>query len=269
MNRLEGKVAVITGASSGFGRAMALRFAGEGAKIVCADLVREMDKNDYSGLSGPTDEEIVKAGGQAVFAACDITSEEQVQGAVKKAVETYGRLDIMVCNAGVLLAGKLMVDTPVEWLDKAFNINVRGTWFCCQAALKQMLAQNTGGRLIINASISAVGTYPLQVVYNMSKAAAAKLAQTLALECGPANITCNALAPTVGVTSLSRGALENPHITKLFEDKIPLGRWLKADELANVALFLASDEASFINGVVLPIDGGETVGDIKLKDMMP
>lgn len=118
MGRLEGKVALITGASSGFGRAMALRFGAEGARVVCADLVREMDPKDYSNKAGNTDEEICKAGGEAVYTTCDITNEEQVYASVQKAVDAYGRLDIIVCNAGVLLAGKMMADTPVEWLDK-------------------------------------------------------------------------------------------------------------------------------------------------------
>lgn len=268
MGRLDGKTTLITGASSGFGRAMALRFGKEGAKVVCADLVREMSKDDYSEVSKPTDIEITKAGGKACFVTCDITRQEQVANAVKTAVDTYGGLDIMVCNAGVLLAGKLMADTPVEWLDKAYNINVRGTWICCQEAVKQMRAQGRGGRIIVNASISAVSAYPMQVTYNISKAAVAKLTQTMALEYGPEGILCNAMAPTVGITSLSRAPLENKAVVDMFNKAIPLGRWLKADELANVALFLASDESSFINGLVIPIDGGETVGDIKLADMM-
>ncbi|MDR3332666.1 MAG: glucose 1-dehydrogenase [Synergistaceae bacterium] len=266
MERLEEKVAVITGASSGFGREMSITFAREGAKIVCADINREPNPDGYEEKKEPTDQEIVSAGGQAVFVKCNITQQDEVTNLIQTAVSTFGRLDIMMCNAGVYRAGMLTHEMPVEFLDDCLNVNVRGTWFCCQEAIKQFLAQKTRGKIIVTCSSSAINPYPVQAPYSMSKAAIGMLAQTLALEYGAAGINTNAICPTGCKTALTSNGYNDENFRRIQTSKIPLGRWGEPKDVANLALFLASDEADYMNGAMVLLDGGETLSGTRISD---
>ena len=164
MNRLQNKVVLITGASSGIGRAAALRFAQEGARVVCADLRRELLPNGFESVQTPTDELIRENGGQAIFVPCDISDEKAVEAAFAAAVDAFGRLDVLVCNAGIYYVGQMIHETPREILERTIDVNIKGTWFCCQNAVRQFLKQHSKGTIVINASSSAVNPYPVQAV---------------------------------------------------------------------------------------------------------
>jgi NAD(P)-dependent dehydrogenase (short-subunit alcohol dehydrogenase family) len=258
MKRLKGRVAVITGSSSGFGRAIALRFAAEGAKIVCSDIRRDADNKGFEkDLAIPTDEAIRKAGGEAVFVKCDVTKLNDVKALVKAAIDNFKQLDIMVNNAGIYRGGKLVHEMTEEDLDVCYNVNVKGTFFCSQEAVKQFLKQGKGGNIINIVSTAGLGAYPNQSVYNTSKGAAANLTRSLAIEYGRDKIRVNGICPTYAKTALTRAFYEDKTFDKMFVESIPLKRWGEAEDVANAAVFLASDESSYVHGDMLQVDGGE------------
>ena len=258
MQRLKDKVAIVTGSSSGFGRAIALKFADEGARVVCSDVVKNPSPQGFEDdLTTPTHEKIQLAGGVAIFVTCDVTIAEQVQDLVKAAIDRFGKLDIMVNNAGVVRGGKLFHEFTEEDLNACYKVNVKGTFFGSQEAGKQFLKQGNGGRIINIISTAGLGGYPRQSVYNISKAAAANLTNSLAIEYGRNGIRVNGICPTFCKTSMAREIYSDPGFAKAIAESIPLGRWGEAKDVANMAVFLASDESEFIHGTLIPVDGGE------------
>jgi len=258
MKRLTGRVAIVTGASSGFGRAIAFKFAAEGAKIVCADLRKDADAKGFEeNLAVPTDEAIRQAGGDAVFVKCDVTKREDVQALLKAAIDNFKQLDIMVNNAGIYRGGKKVHEFTEEELDVCFNVNVKGTFFGAQEAVKQFLKQGRGGNIINIVSTAGLGGHPNQSVYNTSKGAAANLTRCLAIEYGQDQIRVNGICPTYAKTALTRAFYEDKTFDKMFVESIPLKRWGEAEDVANLAVFLASDESSYIHGDLVKLDGGE------------
>lgn len=258
MKRLKGRVAIITGSSSGFGRAIALKFATEGAKIVCSDIRKEADNKGFEkDLAMPTDEAIRKAGGEAIFVKCDVTKLKDVKALVKASVDNFKQLDIMVNNAGIYRGGKKVHEFTEEELDVCYNVNVKGTFFGSQEAVKQFLKQGKGGNIINIVSTAGLGGHPNQSVYNTSKGAAANLTRCLAIEYGQDKIRVNGICPTYAKTALTRAFYEDKTFDKMFVESIPLKRWGEAEDVANLAVFLASDESSYIHGDLVKLDGGE------------
>ena len=258
--RLAGKVAIVTGGSSGFGRAIAVAFAAEGAKIVVGDLHPEANKGGFEAHSDVTTvEEIERAGGGAVFVRCDVTRQADVAALVREAVARHGRLDIMVNNAGIYRIGKLAHEFSEEDLDACWAVNVKVTWFGCQEAIRQFLAQGQGGNIINLVSTAGLQGHPRQSVYNISKGGQANLTRCLAIEYGPNGIRVNGICPTYAKTSMTRALFDEKDFDTFFTQSIPLKRWGETADIANLAVFLASDESSYIHGDLVRIDGGETL----------
>jgi NAD(P)-dependent dehydrogenase (short-subunit alcohol dehydrogenase family) len=259
--RLAGKVAVVTAGSTGFGRAIATTFARHGAKVVIGD-IRE------DGADGNFDEHpelstvkfIESFGGEAAFRVCDVRQQPQVASLVAAAVDRFGRLDVFVNNAGVYRGGRHMHEMGEAALDDCFDVLVKGSWFGAQEAIKAFLRQGGGGNIINVASTAGLRAHHRQTPYNMAKAAQASLTQCLAIDYARHGIRTNAICPTYAKTAMSRAAVDDPASSAAIRSVIPLGRWGDAQDVANFALFLASDESSFINGALLPLDGGETAG---------
>jgi NAD(P)-dependent dehydrogenase (short-subunit alcohol dehydrogenase family) len=254
--RLADKSVVITGAGSGVGRASALRFADEGARVVCAD-VRE----DWAA---ETVRLVSEAGGKAVAQLCDVTVEADVEAAIAAAASNFGRLDIMFNNAGVtgMKPGQSFEDHTVDDFERLTTINFRGVFFGCKHAVKQFKAQGDGGVIVNTGSIAGMVGFG-SVVYGATKGAVNQITKGVAIECAPFGIRCNAICP--GTMPLTNFIMANPD--KPFEappaDYVefaatfqPNGRIVTAEDCAEAALFLASDAAQNITGVLLPVDGG-------------
>jgi NAD(P)-dependent dehydrogenase (short-subunit alcohol dehydrogenase family) len=258
MERLKGKVAIITGSSSGFGRAIAEKFAKEGAKVVCSDINQQADRKGFENdAQTTTDEAIKKAGGEAIFVKGDVTKSKDMEALVKAAVKKFGKLDIMVNNAGIYRGGKLMHEFSEADLDACLNVNVKGVFFGSQEAVKQFLKQGKGGNIINIVSTAGLGGYPRQSVYNISKGAAANLTNSLAVEYGRDQIRVNGICPTYAKTALTRDLYDDKDFDQSFVKSIPLGRWGETKDVADLAVFLASDESSYIHGDLIKVDGGE------------
>ncbi|MBW2561007.1 MAG: SDR family oxidoreductase [Deltaproteobacteria bacterium] len=257
MKRLQDKVAIVTGASSGFGRAVAKAFAEDGAKVVCSDLRPEALEGGYeSDISISTDEAIRKAGGDAIFVKCDVSKVDEVAALVEAAVDKYGKLDIMMANAGVFAGmGKIHEKTEAQY-DFTMNVNVRGVWNADQQAIIQMLKQGTGGKILNLVSIGGLIGLANEPAYCASKGAAANLTRQLAVDYGMNGITVNGLCPNFANTAMCRPYYEQDEIKTYLEEVTPLGRWATAEDIAKLAVFLASSDADYITGALIPIDGG-------------
>ena len=252
--RIEGKVAIITGAASGFGHGIAERFAEEGAKIVVADL------NDDLGQKVVADLNTQYGEGSAIYLKTDVTNEDQVKAMIDVTVKTYGKLDIMVNNAGVSHKNQSMMETDDKMADLVWTVNVKAIWLIGKYVVPQFQKQG-GGVIINNASSAALRPRPGLTLYNASKAAAVNLTKTMALELAKDKIRVNALCPVACDTPLLATFMggDSPELRQKFIDSVPLGRFSKTRDLANAALYLASDDAEFITGVALEVDGGRCV----------
>ncbi|WP_175831299.1 SDR family NAD(P)-dependent oxidoreductase [Burkholderia cepacia] len=260
MDRLNGKVAIVTGASSGFGRGIALAYAAEGAKVIVSDIHEAPNKGGFEQNSQLTTAEAIReAGGEATYVSCNVTKQSEVANLVQETVRVYGGLDIIVNNAGIYRAGKLAHEFSVEDLDACFDVNVRGMWFGCQEAIKVFLTQPHGGNIVNIVSTAGLQGHPNQSVYNISKGAAANLTRCLAIEYGRNKIRVNGICPTYAKTSLTRALFEDKNFDQTFTEMIPLQRWGEVEDIANLSIFLASDESSYIHGDLIRIDGGETL----------
>jgi len=260
MNRLQDKVVVVTGSSSGFGRAIAKACAAEGAKVVVSDVHDNPNPGGFEDDAQLTTvEAIQKGGGRAAYIGCDVTSSDQVAGLVAGAVDAFGRLDVMVNNAGVYRNGKRLHEFTEADLDVCFDVNAKGTFFGCQEAVKQFLAQGDGGVIINLVSTAGLQGHPNQSVYNISKGAQANLTRCLAIEYGQDGIRVNGICPTYAKTSLTRELFDDKDFDQVFTDSIPLKRWGEVDDIAQLAVFLASDESTYIHGDLIKVDGGETL----------
>jgi len=247
--RLRGKTAIVTGGRRGIGRSIALALAGAGADVVIADIVA-----DDGGLEGVAAE--VKALGRRCLAVrADISSRSDVEKMARQAVKTFGRIDILVNCAGVWIPGQTLIETPEENWDKVIDTNLKGTYFCCQAVGKVM-ARQAGGN-IINLS-SQVGLNPGTGAgaYSISKAGIIMLTRQLALELAGKNIRVNALAPGIVKTDFNIDLWKNPEAERRLSLGVPLGRLAEPEDVARAALFLASEDSSYITGAVIPVDGG-------------
>ncbi|MEW6270814.1 MAG: glucose 1-dehydrogenase [Thermodesulfobacteriota bacterium] len=248
MQRLAGKVTLVTGSGQGIGRGIALRFAREGAHVVVAELKEHRARR--------TAEEIAAAGGSAVALAIDVSRREQVEDMVRQTVARFGRLDVLVNNAQGMHAHKPFEEITDEEFDVFLVSGLKGTFWAMQAAFPHMRAQG-GGRIINFVSLNALTGAPGLADYNATKGAIAALSRTAAREWGKHNILVNCIAP--GATS--KRTLEfferNPQMAEYIKEQRPLGRLADPEEdLAPVAVFLASDDGHFVTGQTYFIDGG-------------
>jgi len=248
-NCLKGKIAIVTGSRRGIGRSIALAFAGAGANLVVCDLVI----ND--GKLNEVAEAIKRLGRNSLALKVDVSQRADVEEMVQRTFRQFGRIDILVNCAGVWIAGQTLLECNEDDWDKVMNVNLKGTYLCCQAVGKIMVKQKSGN--IINLS-SQVGLNPSPALgaYSISKAGIIMLTQQLALELANDNIRVNALAPGVVKTDFNKDLWKDSKVAKQIADSIPLGRLSEPDEIAASALFLTSDDSSYITGAVINIDGG-------------
>ena len=245
--RLQGKVALVTGAAGGIGAATALRFAREGA------LVAVNDARPH-GLEAVADD-IRKAGAKALVVAGDVTKKADCERLVKAVIDAFGRLDILINNAGINRDAMAAKMTEEQW-DAVLDVNLKGTFLCAQAALPGM-RERAWGRVVNTSSIGSLGNVG-QANYAASKAGVIGLTKTLALEYAKYGVTVNAVAPGPVMTSMLAGVPDA--IRDKIVAQVPVGRIAAPEEIANVHVFLCSDEASFITGQVIFADGGMSVG---------
>ncbi len=250
--RLENKTAIITGGASGFGLGIAQRFAREGASTIIADL-------DYDGAQKAA-ESINRTGGIALAVACDVTSNSSVKTMIDQTLTRFNALDCLVNNAGLPQINQPMLDVDEETFDKIFATNVKSIYLTALHAIPVM--PDGGGTIINTASTAALRPRPGLTWYNGSKGAVTTLTKSMAVELAPKNIRVNALCPVAGNTPML-GAFMGGEVTPDMEEKfratIPLGRLSTPQDMASAALFFASDEAEFLTGVCLEVDGGRCI----------
>ena len=246
--RLQDKVAIVTGAATGIGQAIAVRFAREGAAVAI----------DYIGkpeVAANTQAQISSFGGKSVAVAADISKPDQVQNLIAAAVKAYGKLDIVVNNAGI--EKKLpFVDYPLEELQKILDVNLIGPFLVSQAAARQMIQQGRGGRLINISSVHEDLPMPTNAAYCVSKGGLRMLTRTIAVELARDKITVNNIGPGAVFTPIDADVEAKPEMEKALMGEIPLNRWGKPEEIAGLAVYLASDEAAYVTGSTYFIDGG-------------
>ena len=250
MGRLDGKVTIITGAGSGMGRAAALLFAKEGARVVVSDIVVEGGEQTVSMIKG--------AGGEAIFVKTDISKAEDAKNMVKTTVNTYGKLDVLYNNAAI---GEPAIETTVDcteenW-DKVQAVDLKGAWLAMKYAIPEMT--KTGGGSIINVAsqVATRGNVGL-TAYTAAKGGVLSLSRATAIEYADKNIRVNILEPGYIITPMAEGLCGDPVMSKQVIDGTPQRRFGKPEEVAYAALFFASDESSHITGAELAIDGGIT-----------
>jgi 3-oxoacyl-[acyl-carrier protein] reductase len=253
MGKLDGRVAFVTGAGRGIGAATALRLAEDGAQVILADI-------DLASCKQVADQ-IEQAGSQALAVSCDVSSHDAVEAAVGQGADRFGRLDILVNNAGVLRDNLLFKMSDDDW-DTVMNVHLKGAFMCSRAAQKHMVQQNYG-RIISLSSVSALGNRG-QANYSTAKAGLQGLTRTLAIELGPFGVTANAIAPGFIDTEMTRSTarrqgLDPDQVIEAASKTIPVRRVGQPRDIANVACFLASEEAGFVNGQIIYVAGGPRV----------
>ena len=248
--RLKSKVAIVTGAGGGFGEGIARRFAAEGASVVVVDIRKDAAERVATAI-----------GHGAVAMVADVGSSEDVSRVVSDTANKFGGIDILVNNAGVTHKNKPLLEVTEEEFDRIFRVNVKSIFHFVRAIAPKM--RERGGGVILNVgSTAGIRPRPGLTWYNASKGAVNVGSKSLALELAPWKIRVNALCPVMGETGMLEqfmGVPDTPDNRAKFVATIPLGRMSRPDDIANAALFLASDEGAFITGVELPIDGGRTV----------
>lgn len=253
MGRLDDRVALVTGASSGIGNAITTRFGEEGADVVIADVRREPKLDEERSVFDKLDE----VGAESVFVETDVTDEADIQAAVDTAVEEFGGLDILVNNAGIYYQYQAH-ETPTEELDEILDVNLRGVFFGSKAAI-QKLRESPNGKIINLASIFGVVGGANSAAYCASKGAVANLTRQMAVDYADDEINVNALAPGIIKTAQNFEWRENnPEIIEEWERDTPWPSFGDPEDVADAALFLASDESNFVTGDVLSVDGGWT-----------
>ncbi len=249
MTRLENKTAIVTGGAQGIGRATALRFAAEGARVVIADLQDDGAKAVAA--------EIEAAGGEALGLALDVRRQEQVQAVVDTAVARFGRVDILMNNAGVDASGAEVADLSTEVFDHAIRANLYGAFFCCRRYIRlRKSGGGSGGKIINVTSVHQEIPNAGGADYDCSKGALRNLTHVLALELAPMGINVNNLGPGMVLTPFNQPAIDDPELLDEQVQSIPFKRAAEPEEVAKLALFLASSDSDYVTGSDYFIDGG-------------
>lgn len=250
MHQLTGKIAIVTGAASGFGAGIARAYIAAGAKVVIADL--------NHGAGRALAEEL---GPDASAVACDVTNAEQVRAAVDHCVNRFGAPDIVVNNAGATHRNQPMLDVDEKTFDRIYAVNVKSLYYMAQAVVPLMRERKSG--VIINVgSVAGIRPRPGLTWYNGSKGAANMLSKSMAVELAPDGIRVNAICPVMGATAMLAdfmGVPDTPENRARFTASIPLGRLCEPRDVANAAVFLASDASDFLTGIEMPVDGGRVI----------
>ena len=242
--RLEARVAIVTGGASGMGRAICQAFAREGARVVIADLNED--------AAATVTKEIEDEGGTAYAARADVTRKSQIEALVSAVLQRYGRIDVLVSNAGMRLIKPFLEHTEDDW-NRTLSVNLTGHFLCSQAVVPAMIQQGKG-KIVVNASIASVMGRPDRAAYCAAKAGALGLVRAMAIDLRKTGICVNALLPGSISTPLNKQAVDDPSAD--WGGETLVGRWGKADEVAKAALFLASDDSDYMTGSELKIDGG-------------
>jgi NAD(P)-dependent dehydrogenase (short-subunit alcohol dehydrogenase family) len=254
--RLDKKIAFVTGAGSGIGESIARLFAQQGAHVVLADMREDAAQR--------VAREIQEAGGSTRVQPLDVAEESQVKAAIEQAASVEGRLDILVNNAGISHVGNILETSLEDW-ERILRVNARGVFLCAREGLRQMLAQSPGGGVIINmSSVAATIGIERRLPYCASKGAVLALTHSIAIDFATQGIRCNAICPGTVQTPFVEGYLarnfsgHEDEVRQQLHARQPIGRMGRPDEIAFAALYLASDEAAFVTGSALVIDGGWT-----------
>ena len=250
MARLKDKVAIITGAASGFGAETARMYVAEGAKVAIGDINEEGAKAVAASL-----------GGAAIALKCDVSNRADIDRLVKATLERFGRIDIVMNNAGYTHRNMPMLEVDEATFDRVFAINVKSIYHMTMAVVPIMRKQK-GGVILNVGSTAGIRPRPGLSWYNSSKGAVNLLSKTMAVELGPDNIRVNAICPVMGATGMLEsfmGMPDTPENRKKFTGTIPLGRLAEPKDIARAAVYLGSDDADFITGVEFPVDGGRTI----------
>lgn len=249
--RLKDKVTIVTGAASGFGAEIARQYVAEGAKVAVADI----NGSGAQAVAG-------SLGDSAIAVTCDVTKRADIDALVRATTDRWGRLDVVVNNAGWTHKNQPLLDVDEATFDRVFDINVKSIFHMIHAAVPIMRKAGTGGVILNVGSTAGIRPRPGLTWYNGSKGAVNLLSKSLAVELGPDNIRVNAICPVMGATGmleLFMGMPDTPENRKKFISTIPLGRLSEPRDIARAAVYLASDDAEFITGVEFPVDGGRTV----------
>jgi NAD(P)-dependent dehydrogenase (short-subunit alcohol dehydrogenase family) len=251
--RLRDKVCIITGAGSGMGRTASLMFAAEGAKVVVAE---------FSEAAGEETVRLVRdAGGEATFVKVDVSSEADAKAMVDHAVATYGRVDVLYNNAGIMPEeDHSVIDTSVEAWDRVMAVNVRGVFLGCKYAIPVMVEQGSGSVINISSFVALMGCSNPQDAYTASKGAVLALTKSLAVQFGPRGVRTNAICPgPVETPLLMDWLVKDEEAKRIRLARNPTGRFGKPEEIVHMGIYLASDESRWTNGAQLVVDGGITV----------
>jgi glucose 1-dehydrogenase len=246
--RLKQKVAIVTGAATGIGQAIATAFAAEGAKVV-------VDYVGKSNLADETLEKIEAASGQGISVEADVSDPSQVQKLVDQTVSSFGQLDILVNNAGIEFKHPFL-EFPFDLWQKVIAVDLTGPWLVAQAAARQMVKQGGGGRIINISSVHEDLPMPTNAPYCAAKGGLRMLMRTIAVELAPHKITVNNIGPGAIYTPIDKDIETDPGVEKRLMAEIPLGRWGRPQEVAELAVYLASDAAAYMTGSTHFIDGG-------------
>ncbi len=246
--RLDGKVALVTGAGSGIGRSTALLFASDGAKVVAADVVVDGGEETVNMIKG--------AGGQAIFVKTDVTQADEVEAMVRKTVEDYGRLDYAFNNAGIEGEPVSLTRCSEESWDRVLSVNLKGVWLCMKHEIRQMLKQG-GGAIVNTSSVAGLVGFGGNPAYVAAKHGVVGLTKSAALQYAQRGIRVNAVCPGVIATPMNKRLLdEHPELETMLTGMEPVGRMGTPEEVARAVVWLCSDEASFVTGQPLAVDGG-------------
>jgi len=251
--RLEDKVTIITGAGGGMGRTAARMFAAEGARVVCVDVTDEMAESAAA--------DVTAAGGRATAVAADVSRDDQAKRMVDHAVATFGGVDVLYNNAGIMpAADHSVIDTDVETWDKVMAVNVRGVYLGCRYAIPQMLEQQSGSIINVASFVAILGCSVPQDAYTASKGAVLALTKSLAVQFAPKGVRTNAICPgPVETPLLMSWLVKDEEAKRIRLARNPTGRFGKPEEIVNMAIYLASDESKWTNGAAMVVDGGITV----------